>query len=240
MSFDSTNSHAFTTNIVLVILFGILIVSFMISITALIYSKITDNNSIWFAPIFVGLQFVVIASDINLCVEVLFRNEFMQDLSITICGVLCILVILISYFTNIYFGDNIITTIPKENANAISFFRQRNTIFFIIIMICGDCHSAIFALSSAVFGLEKCNSGLLNYELKKMNHIKIIATICLQNIPLIFIQCVYIVIIGMITPNTAFAFIITILSIIFCTPFILNDIDILNDIGHSVFKYNIE
>eukprot|EP01084_Bolivina_argentea_P082134 148726_1 len=46
-----------------------------------------------------------------------------------------------------------------------------------------------------------------------MNKIKIMSTICLQNIVQTIIQCVYIATIHIITPNTAFAFVASFLSI---------------------------
>ncbi len=97
----------------------------------------------------------------------------------------------------------------------------------------GGCYPTIFLLSSTIFGSNMFNSGLLNYELKHMNTTKIIGTICLQNIPQIFIQCIYAATISTITPSIAFAFIASVLSII-CTPFTFIKIN------YTSFKYSLE
>ncbi len=75
-------------NKVLVILVCILIISFIISIFAWIYENTAQNGSLWYAPMIFALQFVVMASDINLCIELVNHNEFVADIGIKICSVL--------------------------------------------------------------------------------------------------------------------------------------------------------
>ena len=76
------------------------------------------------------------------------------------------------------------------------------------------------------------NSGIINHELRKMGKIKVIASVCLANIPMICVQCIYAATIDEITVNTAVAFIISVLSIM-CTPFTTNT-------KYTIHKYFVE
>eukprot|EP01083_Nonionella_stella_P213988 771297_1 len=82
------------------------------------------------------------------------------------------------------------------------------------MIFCGGCFPALSMVSSGVFGLKQLNSGLTSFELKKMNRIKMIGTIWLENVPQLMIQVAYANAIGTFTSNTAFSFLASALSIL--------------------------
>eukprot|EP01083_Nonionella_stella_P183017 660193_1 len=212
-------------NHVLVASFVIITVCAMLSLCAFahnkqkccFFKKTAMDSAIWIVFVVYGLQMIDFASDVNLTMEILFSDRFALvrvDDTVTICGLLSIVFIVLPYSVNLFFAIRIKRKIPKENKMAISYFNSRSLLFVFLMIFCGGCFPALSMVSSGVFGLNQLNSGLTSFELKKMSRIKMIGTIWLENVPQLMIQIAYANAIETISANTAFSFLASALSIL--------------------------
>ena len=80
----------------------------------------------------------------------------------------------------------------RKNDAAKAWFTNYSTLFVILVVCSGGCHPSLTLVSSNIFGLWLFNSGLTLYELRKLQKIKIIGTILLENVPQLFCQFLYV------------------------------------------------
>jgi len=102
--------------------------------------------------------------------------------------------LLAPYAVNVYFAVTIKTRI-YHNAFAAAWFNAYSKWFTSLVIFTGACHSALCLVSSNLFGHKMLSSGLTRHELlqnSKLARLRIIGNICMENVPQIIIQFVYV------------------------------------------------
>ena len=156
-------------------------------------------------------------SDIVLAFEIMSNELLFEKLFLFIAGFGSMAFVIIPYATNIIIASRI-KNIIKNNPAAKGWFNYFTPIFTLLVVLCGGCHSALTVVSSNIFGMRIFSSGLTRYELKKLNRIRIIGTVLIENVPQLACQALYTVALDyQATQAVWFAFIASSLSIIATT-----------------------
>lgn len=158
-----------------------------------------------------------------LALEVWRRDDVGTDSFLLCVAVLCLFALGLAYCANliqavrIRYRDRVI----GSNEVARTWFEQRGHVFMALVLVTGDCHCALQMVSSNLFGIASLSSGLTRFELKQMGAVKLspsVYTVFLRNIPQLFVQAMYALLIGRITNMTLFALLTSMLSRIVFLP----------------------
>ena len=156
-------------------------------------------------------------SDLNLSIEILTRDDLLEDILILIAGFGSGFFVLVPYIANLVIASRI-KEIIKHNAAAKGWFQYHTPIFTVLVVLSGGCHAALSVVSSNVFGVKLLSCGITQYELKQLGKIRIIGTVLVENIPQLICQGLYTVALArsgqIITTAVQAAFIASTLSII--------------------------
>ena len=208
-------------NYVLVIIASIIGLFIIAAILAFLFNKgkfpklpgfnIVDNAR-WTALISFGLQIGDFFSDLNLTIELWTREDTFNDYMILGLAAGTSFFLLLPYVTNIIIASKI-KNIIRNNQAAKGWFQYHTPIFTTLVVFTGGAHAALSLVSSGIFGLKIMTSGLTEYEVKKLNKIKVIGTVILENVPQLILGALYAYHLTQLTPNTALALSASILSI---------------------------
>eukprot|EP01084_Bolivina_argentea_P046611 85831_1 len=191
----------------------------IISLAALLFNikegtKVDD--AIWISVFLFGLHIFDFYSDVNLTLEVLFKFENgNNNILLYISGIGSILFVLLPYSINILITFKLESLI-SFNKTALLYLKQHRAIFIAFVLLTGSVHSVLLLLSSRIFGLDFFNCGLVQYEIEQLSHLKIFASVLLENLPqLLFAQCTYIIYLqGIPSQGTILACLASLLSIL--------------------------
>ena len=211
---------------VLYVLVAFLSILIIISILALLFNygkfpklpgfNYVDNAS-WTALIIFGLQCWDFYSDIILSIEILNNEQLFDELFMFIAGFGSLTFTVIPYITNLIIASRIKNVI-KHNPAAKGWFNYFTPVFVGLVVVCGGCHTALTVVASNIFGLRLLSCGLTRYELKRLNRIRIIGTVMIENVPQLICQALYTVALDYeATQAVWFAFIASSFSIIAVT-----------------------
>ena len=137
-----------------------------------------------------------------------------------ILGVGSIIFTIGPYILNMYFAANIKNNpIIKDNKSALNYFNNNATLFIVLTVLSGGVYASLSVVSSMIFGLSLFNTGLTKFELNKLTKIKLISTICCENLPQLLLQILYFAQFGFVDNSNArdaamLAFVGSILSVI--------------------------
>ena len=159
-------------------------------------------------------------SDINLSIEILNRDDLLSNISILIAGFGSAFFVLIPYVANLVIASRI-KEIIKENEAAKGWFQYHTPVFTVLVVLSGGVYVALSVVASNIFGLRIFSCGLTQYELKKLNKLKVIGTVMIENVPQLICQAIYTVALirtqGKTTTAVQLAFVASSLSIIAST-----------------------
>ena len=119
-----------------------------------------------------------------------------------------------------YFAANIKNNpIIKDNKSALNYFNNNATVFIVLTVLSGGVYASLGIVSSMIFGLALFNTGLTKFELNKLTKIKLISTVCCENLPQLLLQILYFAQFGFLgnsnaTDAAVLAFVGSILSVI--------------------------
>ena len=175
------------------------------------------DNAAWSSLIIYGIQCWDFYSDVALSVEILGRDDLFEKKFILIAGFGSAIFIVMPYITNLVIASRI-KKIIKNNPAAKGWFQYYTPIFTVLVVLCGGCHAALTVVASNIFGLKLFSCGLTKYDMKKLNRIRIIASVLIENIPQLACQALYTIALEFAATQAVwFAFIASSLSIIALT-----------------------
>eukprot|EP01084_Bolivina_argentea_P204582 349404_1 len=196
---------------------------FFVSLLAFLFNKnylakfpgsYSVDNAKWTALILLALYCWDVYSDINLCAEIVTRDDLFHNSLIFISGFGSVCFLLLPYSVNLFIASKI-KEITKNNTTAQSWFENNTKKFATLVVLTGSVYTALAVVSSRLFGLKMLSCGLTEYELKRLQKLRFVANVILENMPQIFCQALYALgLSGSITPGILIAFVTSCLSVI--------------------------
>ena len=117
------------------------------------------------------------------------RDDISEDSLVRKSGIGYGVLIFVPYIANLCLAWKIKKWIG-DNDEAQKWFNSYNPIFTALVVLSGDCYTALCVVSSNVFGLKILSCGFTQYELRKLGKIRIIGFV-LENIPQLIFQILY-------------------------------------------------
>eukprot|EP01084_Bolivina_argentea_P119907 212582_1 len=125
-----------------------------------------------------------------------------------------IIFIIVPYIFNLVMACSI-NRFVSNNELAASYYDHRIAIFVGIVCLTGSTFTALQVTSSAILGLNVLNSGLTDWEIKRLSKLKVFGTIFCENVPQLMIQLIYSNALGKLSPTVILSFTASSISVIF-------------------------
>eukprot|EP01084_Bolivina_argentea_P056799 103889_1 len=160
------------------LLFGaitLVIIMFIISLIAL-----RHGNHAWFPVMSYALQLFTFIANINIMLEIVHHDGFENNLTIKICGILCIVFLTLSYVGNLCFTASKLSSV--DNCHA--------AVLLVLVTICSSYYPTLQIASSNIFGINfSLGDGI---DLASLNKTKANAWMFIERLPLLIIEIIYV------------------------------------------------